>query len=191
MIAQQLCKLWISVLSRDGGVGPCGDFHSLMRNKPKCFSSFPRRRMTTFHTPASTRYDHVLQRLSQISLQCISLRLSSRYFHARLCFAFREQVLGRRSPFPLILLPQFGGFWIEGTNHELSDGLEPEPPSPLSPSSRTKLECNTTATIFRKHFLGKVSNCVDHRDGFMINVLYISYSMCVSSHLHPIFESQH
>uniref|UniRef100_A0A8D3AMT6 Rap-GAP domain-containing protein n=1 Tax=Scophthalmus maximus TaxID=52904 RepID=A0A8D3AMT6_SCOMX len=66
-----------------------------------------------------------------------------------------HEVLGRRSPFPLILLPQFGGFWIEGTNHELSDGLEPEPPSPLSPSSRTKLECNTTATIFRKHFLGK------------------------------------
>uniref|UniRef100_A0A8C9X7C9 RAP1 GTPase activating protein a n=1 Tax=Sander lucioperca TaxID=283035 RepID=A0A8C9X7C9_SANLU len=64
-------------------------------------------------------------------------------------------VLGRKSPFPLILLPQFGGYWIEGTNHEMSDTVETEQPQPQSPNTRTKLECNTTATIFRKHFLGK------------------------------------
>uniref|UniRef100_A0AAR2INE5 Rap-GAP domain-containing protein n=1 Tax=Pygocentrus nattereri TaxID=42514 RepID=A0AAR2INE5_PYGNA len=63
------------------------------------------------------------------------------------------QVLGRKSPFPLILLPQFGGYWIEGTNHELSNGNDPE--LLLSPTSRVKLECNTTAKIYRKHFLGK------------------------------------
>uniref|UniRef100_A0A7N6FKI9 Rap-GAP domain-containing protein n=1 Tax=Anabas testudineus TaxID=64144 RepID=A0A7N6FKI9_ANATE len=62
------------------------------------------------------------------------------------------KVLGRKSPFPLILLPQFGGYWIEGTNHELSDT---EQLQPLSPNTRTKLECNTTATLYRKHFLGK------------------------------------
>ncbi|TNN74834.1 Rap1 GTPase-activating protein 1 [Liparis tanakae] len=68
-----------------------------------------------------------------------------------------HEVLGRKSPFPLILLPQFGGFWIEGTNHDMSCTAETEPPQPLSPSpnTRTKLECNTTATLFRKHFLGK------------------------------------
>ncbi|XP_039656746.1 rap1 GTPase-activating protein 1 isoform X15 [Perca fluviatilis] len=66
-----------------------------------------------------------------------------------------RQVLGRKSPFPLILLPQFGGYWIEGTNHEMSDTVETEQPQPQSPNNRTKLECNTTATIFRKHFLGK------------------------------------
>ncbi|XP_033987692.1 rap1 GTPase-activating protein 1 isoform X2 [Trematomus bernacchii] len=65
-----------------------------------------------------------------------------------------HEVLGRKSPFPLILLPQFGGYWIEGTNHEMSDA-ETEPPPPLSPNTRTKLECNTTAMIYRKHFLGK------------------------------------
>ncbi|XP_063739126.1 rap1 GTPase-activating protein 1-like isoform X10 [Eleginops maclovinus] len=65
-----------------------------------------------------------------------------------------HEVLGRKSPFPLILLPQFGGYWIEGTNHEMSDP-ETEPPPPLSPNTRTKLECNTTAMIYRKHFLGK------------------------------------
>uniref|UniRef100_A0A3B4GDC1 RAP1 GTPase activating protein n=1 Tax=Pundamilia nyererei TaxID=303518 RepID=A0A3B4GDC1_9CICH len=65
------------------------------------------------------------------------------------------KVLGRKSPFPLILLPQFGGYWIEGTNHELSQAGDTEPLQPLSPNTRTKLECNTLATLFRKHFLGK------------------------------------
>ncbi|XP_043080977.1 rap1 GTPase-activating protein 1 isoform X10 [Puntigrus tetrazona] len=64
-----------------------------------------------------------------------------------------HEVLGRRSPFPLILLPQFGGYWIEGTNHELSNGIDLD--QLLSPNSRFKLECNTTAKIYRKHFLGK------------------------------------
>uniref|UniRef100_A0A671MS33 RAP1 GTPase activating protein n=1 Tax=Sinocyclocheilus anshuiensis TaxID=1608454 RepID=A0A671MS33_9TELE len=63
------------------------------------------------------------------------------------------QVLGRKTPFPLILLPQFGGYWIEGTNHELSNGIDLD--QLLSPNSRFKQECNTTAKIYRKHFLGK------------------------------------
>ncbi|XP_035378406.1 rap1 GTPase-activating protein 1 isoform X7 [Electrophorus electricus] len=64
-----------------------------------------------------------------------------------------HEVLGRKSPFPLILLPQFGGYWIEGTNHKLSNGTDPTLlPSPMS---CLKLECNTTAKIYRKQFLGK------------------------------------
>uniref|UniRef100_A0A8C9WEK0 RAP1 GTPase activating protein n=1 Tax=Scleropages formosus TaxID=113540 RepID=A0A8C9WEK0_SCLFO len=62
-------------------------------------------------------------------------------------------VLARKRPYPLILLPQFGGYWIEGTNHEL--GSEPDPEQLLSPASRVKLESNTTAKIYRRHFLGK------------------------------------
>ncbi|XP_061591504.1 rap1 GTPase-activating protein 1 isoform X8 [Cololabis saira] len=65
-----------------------------------------------------------------------------------------HEVLGRKRPFPLILLPQFGGYWIEGTNHDLSDTRDAEP-QPPSPNTRTKLECNTTATLYRKYFLGK------------------------------------
>ncbi|KAG9337669.1 hypothetical protein JZ751_028306 [Albula glossodonta] len=64
-----------------------------------------------------------------------------------------HEVLGRKSPFPLILLPQFGGYWIEGTNHDLTNA--PNPEQLLSPTSRVKLECNTTAKIYRKQFLGK------------------------------------
>ncbi|XP_041130590.1 rap1 GTPase-activating protein 1-like isoform X15 [Polyodon spathula] len=64
-----------------------------------------------------------------------------------------HEVLARTTPFPLILLPQFGGYWIEGTNHDLNS--PPEIEQLLSPTARIKLECNTTAKLFRKHFLGK------------------------------------
>ncbi|XP_048681381.2 rap1 GTPase-activating protein 1 isoform X6 [Caretta caretta] len=67
--------------------------------------------------------------------------------------SLRRQVLGREGPFPLILLPQFGGYWIEGTNHELTS--IPETMSLPSPTSKVKLECNHMARIYRKHFLGK------------------------------------
>ncbi|XP_058258572.1 rap1 GTPase-activating protein 1 isoform X9 [Hemibagrus wyckioides] len=65
-----------------------------------------------------------------------------------------HEVLGRKPPFPLILLPQFGGYWIEGTNHELSTIPAEEEPPPC-PASQIKLESNSIAKIYRKHFLGK------------------------------------
>ncbi|XP_041702535.1 rap1 GTPase-activating protein 1 isoform X3 [Coregonus clupeaformis] len=65
-----------------------------------------------------------------------------------------HEVLRRKSGFPLILLPQFGGYWIEGNNHELSDSAQPDQIQPLSPTTH-KLERNSTAKIYRKHFLGK------------------------------------
>uniref|UniRef100_A0A8C5FST8 RAP1 GTPase activating protein b n=1 Tax=Gadus morhua TaxID=8049 RepID=A0A8C5FST8_GADMO len=43
-------------------------------------------------------------------------------------------VLGRTSPFPLILLPQFGGYWIEGTNHEPRIPPDTEQPLPATPT---------------------------------------------------------
>ncbi|XP_026205810.1 rap1 GTPase-activating protein 1 isoform X2 [Anabas testudineus] len=64
-----------------------------------------------------------------------------------------HEVLGRRSPFPLILLPQFGGYWIEGTNHEPKD--PPETDQPPCPTNHIKLETNSTAKIYRKQFMGK------------------------------------
>ncbi|XP_069802988.1 rap1 GTPase-activating protein 1 isoform X5 [Dendropsophus ebraccatus] len=64
-----------------------------------------------------------------------------------------HEVLGREGPFPLILLPQFGGYWIEGTNHDLSQLSDPE--NNPSPSAKVKLESNHTARLYRKHFLGK------------------------------------
>uniref|UniRef100_A0A8D3A4L7 RAP1 GTPase activating protein b n=1 Tax=Scophthalmus maximus TaxID=52904 RepID=A0A8D3A4L7_SCOMX len=64
-----------------------------------------------------------------------------------------HEVLGRSFPFPLILLPQFGGYWIEGTNHEPRE--PPEAEQPACPASHVKLETNSTAKIYRKQFVGK------------------------------------
>ncbi|TNN40769.1 Rap1 GTPase-activating protein 1 [Liparis tanakae] len=64
-----------------------------------------------------------------------------------------HEVLGRTSPFPLILLPQFGGYWIEGINHEPRE--PPEEDRPPCPASHGKLETNSTAKIYRKQFMGK------------------------------------
>ncbi|XP_049590689.1 rap1 GTPase-activating protein 1 isoform X4 [Syngnathus scovelli] len=64
-----------------------------------------------------------------------------------------HEVLGRSSPFPLILLPQFGGYWIEGTNHQPRG--TPEAVQPQCPTSCVKLETNSTAKIYRKQFMGK------------------------------------
>ncbi|XP_029433804.1 rap1 GTPase-activating protein 1 isoform X5 [Rhinatrema bivittatum] len=64
-----------------------------------------------------------------------------------------HEVLSREGPFPLILLPQFGGYWIEGTNHDLTS--IPEKEQVQSPTPKGKLECNQTARIYRKHFLNK------------------------------------
>ncbi|XP_055016069.1 rap1 GTPase-activating protein 1 isoform X2 [Boleophthalmus pectinirostris] len=64
-----------------------------------------------------------------------------------------HEVLGRCSPFPLILLPQFGGYWIEGTNHEPKD--PPETEQPPCPTAHVKLETNSLAKIYRKQFMGK------------------------------------
>ncbi|XP_024915623.1 rap1 GTPase-activating protein 1 isoform X3 [Cynoglossus semilaevis] len=64
-----------------------------------------------------------------------------------------HEVLGRCSPFPLILLPQFGGYWIEGTNHEPKD--PPDTDQPPCPTTQIKLETNNTAKTYRKTFVGK------------------------------------
>ncbi|XP_026576472.1 rap1 GTPase-activating protein 1-like [Pseudonaja textilis] len=66
-----------------------------------------------------------------------------------------HEVLQRGWPYPLIILPQFGGYWIEGTSHSLPvSGPELQDlPSPCS--GKVRLECDPTAKLYRKHFLGK------------------------------------
>lgn len=78
---------------------------------------------------------------------------------ALLCF----QVVEKGGPYPLIVLPQFGGYWIEdpenvGTPTSLgSSTCEEEEEDNLSPSTfGYKLECKGEARAYRRHFLGKV-----------------------------------
>lgn len=66
-------------------------------------------------------------------------------------------------PYPLIVLPQFGGYWIEdpenvGTPTSLGSSIcEEEEEDSFSPSTfGYKLECKSEARAYRRHFLGKV-----------------------------------
>ncbi|XP_038677119.1 rap1 GTPase-activating protein 1 isoform X4 [Scyliorhinus canicula] len=80
-----------------------------------------------------------------------------------------HEVLQRELPYPIILLPQFGGYWIEGTNHEIRSSPETEQLS--SPPSKLKLECNSIAKLYRKQFLGKEHfnyYCIDSALGHLV-----------------------
>ncbi|KAG7223107.1 hypothetical protein INR49_015866 [Caranx melampygus] len=76
-----------------------------------------------------------------------------------------EDVLEKGGPYPQVILPQFGGYWIEdveapaGTpsSSESSFCEEEDREEGMSPGGghSYRLECNSTARAYRKHFLGK------------------------------------
>nr|XP_046246286.1 rap1 GTPase-activating protein 2a isoform X5 [Scatophagus argus] len=76
-----------------------------------------------------------------------------------------EDVLEKGGPYPQVILPQFGGYWIEdveapaGTpsSSESSFCEEEDGEEGMSPGGghSYRLECNSTARAYRKHFLGK------------------------------------
>ncbi|KAK2516737.1 rap1 gtpase-activating protein 1 [Columba guinea] len=66
-----------------------------------------------------------------------------------------HEVLQKGWPYPLIILPQFGGYWIEGTSHNFSSLSPTLSDAPFSWSGKVKLESDPTAKLYRKHFLGK------------------------------------
>nr|XP_057935177.1 rap1 GTPase-activating protein 2-like isoform X3 [Doryrhamphus excisus] len=77
-----------------------------------------------------------------------------------------EDVLEKGQPYPQVILPQFGGYWIEDAEapagtpsssessfcEEDEDGGEGMSPGE---GHGYRLECNSTARAYRKHFLGK------------------------------------
>ncbi|XP_062329954.1 rap1 GTPase-activating protein 2a isoform X7 [Osmerus eperlanus] len=75
-----------------------------------------------------------------------------------------EDVLEKGGPYPQVILPQFGGYWIEDaeaaagtpTSSE-SSFCEDDDGGGMSPGGGFgfRLECNSTARAFRKHFLGR------------------------------------
>uniref|UniRef100_A0A8C4YPW1 RAP1 GTPase activating protein 2 n=1 Tax=Gopherus evgoodei TaxID=1825980 RepID=A0A8C4YPW1_9SAUR len=70
-------------------------------------------------------------------------------------------ILEKGSSYPLIILPQFGGYWIEdpenlSTPTSSDSSISEEEEENLSPSTYGyKLECKAEAKAYRKHFLGK------------------------------------
>ncbi|MBV98056.1 Rap1 GTPase-activating protein 2, partial [Eschrichtius robustus] len=74
----------------------------------------------------------------------------------------KNKVVEKGGPYPLIVLPQFGGYWIEdpenvSTPTSLGSSIcEEEEEDNLSPSTfGYKLECKGEARAYRRHFLGK------------------------------------
>ncbi|XP_041731250.1 rap1 GTPase-activating protein 2 isoform X7 [Coregonus clupeaformis] len=75
-----------------------------------------------------------------------------------------EDILEKGSPYPQVILPQFGGYWIEDaeapagtpTSSE-SSFCEEDDGGGMSPGGGFgfRLECNSTARAYRKHFLGR------------------------------------
>ena len=91
----------------------------------------------------------------------------SSWFHFGI---FLPKVLEKGGPYPQVILPQFGGYWIEdveaqaGTpsSSESSFCEEEDREDGMSPGGghSYRLECNSTARAYRKHFLGQVSVCL-------------------------------
>ncbi|RXN07689.1 rap1 GTPase-activating 2-like isoform X5 [Labeo rohita] len=76
-----------------------------------------------------------------------------------------EDVLEKGGPYPQVILPQFGGYWIEdpeapvGTPTSSDSSFCEEDDDGLSPGGGGgfgyRLECNSISRAYRKHFLGK------------------------------------
>uniref|UniRef100_A0A8C1L6S1 RAP1 GTPase activating protein 2a n=1 Tax=Cyprinus carpio TaxID=7962 RepID=A0A8C1L6S1_CYPCA len=79
-----------------------------------------------------------------------------------------EDVLEKGGPYPQVILPQFGGYWIEdpeapvGTPTSSDSSFCEEEEDGLSPGGggggggfSYRLECNSISRAYRKHFLGK------------------------------------
>ncbi|NWI99247.1 RPGP2 protein, partial [Crypturellus undulatus] len=72
-----------------------------------------------------------------------------------------DEVIEKGGPYPLIILPQFGGYWIEdpenlGTPTSSDSSVCEEEDEGLSPGAGGyRLECKGEARAYRRHFLGK------------------------------------
>ncbi|OCT94254.1 rap1 GTPase-activating protein 2 isoform X1 [Xenopus laevis] len=72
-----------------------------------------------------------------------------------------DEILEKDTPYPLVILPQFGGYWIEdpeniSTPTSSDSSICDDEEEPMSPSTYGyKLEYKGSARAYRKHFMGK------------------------------------
>ncbi|XP_067882629.1 rap1 GTPase-activating protein 1-like [Heterodontus francisci] len=87
-----------------------------------------------------------------------------------------HEVLGRGHPYPIIIPPPFGGYWMEGKFGSNPDRMKEDPESVAA--SRLLVDSDRTATLYRRHFLGK-----EHYNFYAVDVslgnvlLSIKYEM--------------
>lgn len=56
----------------------------------------------------------------------------------------------------MIVLPECGGYWIDGVQHDVPLNADGNPVLPSTCCGNYKLEADDTAKCYRRHFLGKV-----------------------------------
>ena len=72
-------------------------------------------------------------------------------------FFLKPQILGLGGPFPLVVLPVGGEYWLEGSNHVCQcPGDSRQHAVPPFDASCCRIEDDEGMVSFRKQFLGKV-----------------------------------
>lgn len=75
-----------------------------------------------------------------------------------------EDVLSKSGPYPMIVLPLNGGYWVDGTDHECAFDSRGNPVLPQA-AWRGKFETDDTAKCYRRFYVGREhSNLVGHDD---------------------------
>ncbi|XP_062143207.1 rap1 GTPase-activating protein 1 isoform X2 [Drosophila sulfurigaster albostrigata] len=73
-----------------------------------------------------------------------------------------EDALSKTAPYPMILLPLHGGYWLDGTEHECSYDARGNPQLPQT-TWMAKFETDDTAKCYRRFYAGREhSNLVGH-----------------------------
>lgn len=116
-------------------------------------------------TPASPQLSGVVQLLSnghhyqsQSSMSSNSSIVSAIPASQRLL----EEALAKPAPYPMILLPLHGGYWVDGTEHECSYDARGNPQLPQT-TWMAKFETDDTAKCYRRFYAAREhSNLVGH-----------------------------
>lgn len=75
-----------------------------------------------------------------------------------------EETLAKSSPYPMIVLPYSGGYWVDGTDHECAFDVQGNAVLPQN-AWRGKFETDDTAKCYRRFYLNREhSNLVGHDD---------------------------
>ncbi|XP_034101146.1 rap1 GTPase-activating protein 1 isoform X2 [Drosophila albomicans] len=73
-----------------------------------------------------------------------------------------EDALSKTAPYPMIMLPLHGGYWLDGTEHECSYDARGNPQLPQT-TWMAKFETDDTAKCYRRFYAGREhSNLVGH-----------------------------
>lgn len=76
------------------------------------------------------------------------------------------EVLSKSAPYPMIVVPGNGGYWIDGTEHECDHDLHGNPIFPQI-AMISKFETDDTAKCYRRFFCGREhSNLISYDDRF-------------------------